>query len=108
MHHGLAGGASALGGHRATVVQTPTASPIVVAVPRGVVTTHCRSWGLAHSRCEARWLLYEPRQLLDRAWRGSLPRATPAKRKAAAEKRSPNASEWIGKARPLSLVLAHR
>src|SRR5215472_16790242 len=42
--------ASTLAGHRATVVQTPTASPIVVAVPRGVVTTHCRSWGLADSR----------------------------------------------------------
>src|SRR5215813_7069352 len=65
-----------LAGHRATVVQTPTASPIVVAVPRGVVTTHCRSWRMAHSRCEACWLLYEPRRLLDRAWRDSLPRAT--------------------------------
>ena len=68
--------ASTLAGHRATLVQTPTASPIVAAVPRGVVTMHCRSWGLAHSRCEARWLLYEPRRLLDRAWRDSLPRAT--------------------------------
>src|SRR5262249_8475176 len=68
--------ASTLAGHRATVVQTPTASPIVVALPRVAVTTHCRNWGLAHSRCEARWLLYEPRRLLDRLWRGSLPRAT--------------------------------
>src|SRR5262249_53639004 len=68
--------ASTLAGHRATGVQTPTASPIVAAVPKGVVTTHCRNWGLAHSRCEARWLLYEPRRLLDRAWRDSLPRAT--------------------------------
>ena len=68
--------ASTLAGHRATLVQTPTASPIVAAVPRGVVTTRCRGWGLAHSRCEARWLLYEPRHLLDRAWRDSLPRAT--------------------------------
>src|SRR5262245_42676866 len=64
-----------LAGRRATVVQTPTANPIVAAVPRGVVTTHCRSWGLAHSRCEARWLLYD-RRLLDRAWRDSLPPAT--------------------------------
>src|SRR6516165_7576043 len=68
--------ASTLAGHRATVVQTPTASPIVAAVPRGVVTTHCRSWGLSHSRCQARWPLYEPRRLLDRAWRDSPPRAT--------------------------------
>src|SRR5215831_7066043 len=52
--------ASTLAVRRATVVQTPTASPIVAARPRGVVTTHCRSWGLAHSRCEARWPLYEP------------------------------------------------
>src|SRR5262245_15737058 len=36
-----------LAGRRATVVQTPTANPIVAAVPRGVVTTHCRSWGHA-------------------------------------------------------------
>src|SRR5262252_7731198 len=77
--------ASTLAGRRATVVQTPTASPIVAAVPRGVVTTHCRSWGLAHSRYGARWLLFyglrwllfsELRRLLDRAWRDSLPRAT--------------------------------
>ena len=68
--------ASTLAVLRATAVQTPTANPIVAAVPKGVVTTHCRSWGLAHSRCEARWLLYEPRRLLDRAWRDSLPRAT--------------------------------
>src|SRR5215813_10895478 len=65
-----------LAGRRATVVQTPTANPIVAALPRGVVTTHCRSWGLSHSRCEARWLVYELRRLLDRAWRDSLPRAT--------------------------------
>ena len=88
--------ASTLAGHRATVVQTPTASRIVAAVPRGVVTMHCRSWGLAHCCCEPRWLLfyelrclldrawhesrwllfYELRRLLDRAWRDSLPRAT--------------------------------
>src|SRR5215468_994056 len=68
--------ASTLAGRRAIVVQTPTASPIVVAVPRGVVTTHCRSWGLAHSRCEARWLLYELRRLPNRAWHKSLPPAT--------------------------------
>src|SRR5262245_57324827 len=63
-------------GHRATVVRTPTACPIVAAVPRDVVTTRCRSWRLAHSRCEARWLLYEPRRLPDRAWHESLRRAT--------------------------------
>src|SRR5262249_10893072 len=69
--------ASTLAGHRATVAATPYPSPIVAALPRGVVTTHCRSWGLSHSRCEARWLLfYELRRLLDRAWRDSLPRAT--------------------------------
>ena len=77
--------ASTLAGHRATVVQTPTASPIVAAVPRGVVTMHCRSWGLAHCCCEPRWLLFyelrwllfsELRHLLDRTWRDSLPRAT--------------------------------
>src|SRR5215510_15631411 len=68
--------ASTLAVLRATVVQTPTASPIVAALPRVAVTTHCRSWGLAHSRWEARWLLYDPRRLLDRAWRDSLPRAT--------------------------------
>jgi len=61
---------------RPTVVQTPTASPIVAAVPRVVVTTHCRSWELAYSRCDAGWLLCEPRRFLDRAWRNSLPRAT--------------------------------
>ena len=65
-----------LAGRRATVVQTPTANPIVVALPRVAVTTHCQSWGLADSRCEARWLLYEPRRPLDRAWRDSLPRVT--------------------------------
>src|SRR5262249_41882174 len=32
-----------LAGRRATVVQTPTANPIVVALPRVAVTTHCRS-----------------------------------------------------------------
>src|SRR5262245_15297139 len=65
-----------LAGHRATAVQSPTANPIVAALPRVAVTTHYRRSGYSCSRCEARWPLCELRRLLDRAWRDSLPPAT--------------------------------
>ena len=50
---------------RAIVVQTPTANPIVAALPGVAVTRHYRRLGNAYHRCEARWLLfYELRWLV--------------------------------------------